>query len=383
MWGHSRHHPASISWHDFKNYETALKFYNEVKPIRGSNPPIRPVGSNRRYKQCSIEMADERLQFKLYDNIVMTYAKDGTVAFNCCGWPSVTTAKFLDAVLPATLGTVYRKNNKVILTVPRPDKSLNYEIPRNGWVYFKADKEWTTLEPLNAPVKYEYVANRKALNAVRRAYSDFINYLKVTAAISDVYSSDELIEYFPQVGARFVSNMLIDIENKANSQWSVNPIWVMRLSIQQMFQTQHTLLPSMRIVMRAKEEDKEDASYNLNNALNLAQSSKPDDWRKLTVLLAASVAASYRVDTSTSTKHDLLATFVGDGYYKTPELRSSVPASTLLKVFDEVLKIAYADVCFVSKEVETGVLPSERNTCYVYTYQYLRDNLTRRQNVRI
>ena len=383
MWRNQGYHSAHINNDNFVSYDTALKFYNSVKPIRGSEPPIRPVGNNRRYKQCSIEMADERLQFKLYDNIVMTYAKDGTVAFNCCGWASVTTAKFLDAVLPAALGTVYRKNNKMVLAMPRADKTLNYEIPMNVWVYFKADKEWTTLEPLNAPVKYEYVANRKALNAVRRAYSGFINYLKITSAMSDVYSSDELIEYFPQVGARFVSNMLTDIENKANSQWSTNPMWNMRLSIQQMFQTQHTLLPSMGIVMRAKEEDKEDASYNLNNALNLAQSSKPDDWRKLTLLLVASVAANFRVDASTSTKHDLLATFVGDGYHKTPELRSNVPASTLLAVFDDVLKIAYADICFVSKEVETGVLPSERNTCYVYTYQYLRDNLTRRQNVHV
>lgn len=380
------YHPANISCLNFKDYETARKFHDSVKPIRGSNPPLRPVGSNRRYKHCAIEMEGEVILFKLYGNICMKYYKDGRVMLSSSGWPSYTTARFLDAILP--VGTVYLSRRKLILATPtRTGRDMpQYVIPNTGWLECKADPDWGSITPINAEVTYNYVADRKALNAVRRAYKNFTEYLKVVGSMSEEYTSDEVIDYFPEVARAFVDRILTEREQGSGSwTWPSNTHWHMRGALSNVFSGAQLLTTSNEFWSSG---DQEKASVFLNEMLELAQSDSGGDWRKLTLYLANTGNMYYTSNrhgqpVSYSTKHDLMATFVGKEYLRTPLVTVMSPVKNLLYIFDEILKVAYADICFTAVPNEPGVLPKERNSKYASTYNQIKDKLTRRQNVHI
>jgi hypothetical protein len=69
---------AGIRSYNFNTYEGALAHFNAVKPIRGITPDLKPLGSNRTYKNCKIthDPLTDSVSAKLYDTACVTIYAD-------------------------------------------------------------------------------------------------------------------------------------------------------------------------------------------------------------------------------------------------------------------------------------------------------------------
>ena len=75
------------SWIDDYSHMVQQAHFKSVKPIRGGDPEIRPIGSKRRYKWCAIDMPDTNtVQAVLYGTPCGEYKRDGTVTLRLNKW---------------------------------------------------------------------------------------------------------------------------------------------------------------------------------------------------------------------------------------------------------------------------------------------------------
>ena len=368
------YHPASIWNGIFESYDTALKHYNSVKPIRGSSPELRPIGRNRRYKYCEIRKGDNCIEAVLYETPVVRIFKDGRIQLTTGNWLTPTTANFMDAVLPVKFGIVSLDRRRMILSQREfINQDWNrYEIPSDDeGLTLQANEDWSTAMPVNAPVHFEYVANRKVLSQIRQRFKPFLDYLKVTTSMSRVFTSDEIIEHFPEVAERFVAEFME--RKRYGYPFHSHSAWLMRSAVT-------SVLPPL-VNRYANPQTRPEI---INEVLSMAASDDPMLWRKLTLrLLLRSGFVHCTEHFNGSARHDLLKTFVGAEYHPTPLLSWMDSPQNLQETFTEVLKIAYADICFTHKEVKQGIIPNKNNKFYIDTHAQLKDNLTSRQYVHI
>lgn len=368
------YHPAGIWNRIFESYDTALEHYKSVKPIRGSSPELRPIGRNRRYKYCEIRKGDNCIEAVLYETPVVRIFKDGRIQLTTGNWLTPTTAKFMDAVLPVKFGIVSLDRRRMILSqreVINQDWN-RYEIPSGEeGLTLQANEDWSTAMPVNAPVHFEYVANRKVLSQIRQRFKPFLDYLKVTTSMSCVFTSDEIIEHFPEVASRFVAEFM---ERKRDGYpFHPHSAWLMRSAVT-------SVVPPL-VNRYANPQTRPEI---INEVLSMAASDDPMLWRKLTLrLFLRSGFVHCTEHFNGSAQHDLLKTFVGAEYHPTPLLSWMDSPQNLQETFIEVLKIAYADVCFTHKEVKQGIIPNKNNKFYIDTHAQFKDNLTSRQYVHI
>lgn len=370
----STYHPAGIWNGIFESYDTALKHYNSVKPIRGSSPELRPIGNNRRYKYCEIRKGDDRIDAVLYETPVVSIFKDGRIQLRTGNWLTPSTAKFMDAVLPAKFGVIYISKQRMILSQREfINQDWNrYEVPSDDeGLILQANEDWSNATPVNAPVHFEYVANRKVLNQIRQRFKPFLDYLKVTTSMSCVFTSDEIIEHFPEVAKRFVVEYME--RRRYEYPYHSNSAWLMRSAVT-------SVVPPL-VNRYAKPQVRPEI---INEVLSMAASDDPMLWRKLTLrLLLRSGFVHCTEHFHGSTQYDLLKTFVGAEYHPTPLLSWMDSPHGLQEAFTDILKIAYADICFIHKEVKQGIIPNKNNKFYIDIHMQLKDNLTARQYVRI
>ena len=368
------YHPAGIWNGIFESYDTALKHYNSVKPIRGSSPELRPIGRNRRYKYCEIRKGDNCIEAVLYETPVVRIFKDGRIQLTTGNWLTPSTANFMDAVLPVKFGIVSLDRRRMILSQREfINQDWNrYEIPSGDeGLTLQANEDWSTAMPVNAPVHFEYVANRKVLSQIRQRFKPFLDYLKVTTSMSCVFTSDEIIEHFPEVASRFVAEFME--RKKYGYPFHAHSAWLMRSAVT-------SVVPPL-VNRYANPQTRPEI---INEVLSMAASDDPMLWRKLTLrLLLRSGFVDCTEHFNGSARHDLLKTFVGADYHFTPLLSWMDSPQNLQETFTEVLKIAYADICFTHKEVKQGIIPNKNNKFYIDTHAQLKDNLTSRQYVHI
>lgn len=370
----SNYHPAGIWNGIFESYDTALEHYKSVKPIRGSSPELRPIGRNRRYKYCEIRKGDDRIDAVLYGTPVVSIFKDGRIQLRTGNWLTPSTARFMDAVLPAKFGIVTLDRRRMILSQREfinQDWS-RYEVPPSDeGLTLQANKDWSNATPVNAPVHFEYVANRKVLSQIRQRFKPFLDYLKVTTSMSCVFTSDEIIEHFPEVARRFVAEY---IERRRYAYpYHAHGAWLLR-----------GVIGSVVPPLVNRWQNPSTTAENINEVIRMAASDDPMLWRKLTLrLLLRSGFVHCTEHFNGSAQHDLLKTFVGAEYHPTPLLSWIDSPQNLQETFTEVLKIAYADICFTHREVKQGIIPNKNNKFYIDTHAQVKDNLTSRQYVHI
>jgi hypothetical protein len=248
----------------------------------------------------------------------------------------------------------------------------SYEIPSdNEGLILQASEDWSNATPVNAPVHFEYVANRKVLNQIRQRFKPFLDYLKVTTSMSRVFTSDEIIEHFPEVAERFVDEYME--RRRYAYPYHAHGAWLMRSAVT-------SVIPPL-VDRYAKPQAKPEI---INEVLSMAASDDPMLWRKLTIRLLLRSGFVYCTEHfNSSSQFDLLRTFVGAEYHPTPLLSWMDSPHGLQETFTDILKIAYADICFIHKEVKQGIIPNKNNKFYIDIHTQLKDNLTSRQYVHI
>ena len=155
-------------------YAYAKYLHDTTKPLRGRSPEIRPLGARRDVDTYSVRMSGENVEFVLYKTPVVTYLPNGDVVIKTDGWSSVSTHQFIQQVLGVKC---YGSRRSTVMEVRSADGDVHkYIIPKDkGITMIHAGGNWRITQ---FNTIYEYRLNRKAANAVRKKYADFLRYIK-------------------------------------------------------------------------------------------------------------------------------------------------------------------------------------------------------------
>ena len=380
------YHSCGVSCHDFKTFDTAESHFKSVKPIRGSDPEIRPIGRNRRYKWCAIDMPDTNtVQAILYGTPCVEYKRDGTVTLRLDRWVTYSTASFMDAVLPPHFGTVTLNKGRIVLTTPDGDK---YEVPRGPDGLTFNSNNWVRLTHEDNQDRYEFVADRKMIKMFRENYRPFIDYLKVCGSMNNRYTSDDLIDLFPEVLETVQKFWDADAEECAS--WSSEHNGYTRYpsmssivysAFTRHFHSKAPLVQRNHGVEPWYRMGKKEIAENMLDCLAMASSGDGEQFQKLMFLLAANadVGSGYSHNPS---KYVNSINYRGVDNHGRLGVRSwRVEAKTLIDNFEDMLKTVYADLCYKKQLLKGGKLANDNSKKYIAAFEALKDNLTRRQNV--
>lgn len=155
-------------------YAEAIRLHDNTKPIRGRSPEERPLGARRDVDTYWMRMRGEDVEFVLYKTPVITYRPNGDVVVKTDGWNSVSTHQFISQVLLVhcygsrsnTIMELRGSTDDVSKVVVPKDKSVVLTFEHGNW------------RITGYHTMHEYRMNRKAANAVRKKYADFLNYAK-------------------------------------------------------------------------------------------------------------------------------------------------------------------------------------------------------------
>ena len=152
------------------DYATALKLHDNIKPLRGRSPEIKPLGNRRDADTYHIRKDGDAIELVLYKTPVITFMPDGEVVLFVDSYNTVSTHQFLSHVLGISASGVRRTT---VLTI-------------NNSKYTLADKDKLRLrrdvsgnwQVLNAMQQWAWRLDRKAVTNVRSKYAEFYKYLK-------------------------------------------------------------------------------------------------------------------------------------------------------------------------------------------------------------
>ena len=175
-----------------RNYAEALKHYESIKPIRGSNNlrPICDTPNGRRKKHMEIRTTQvngmNAVVCRLYDTDVVTYLESDEVWFKTGGWSTNTTHDFADKLLAGwgNYITVFTKNGRTELHC----NGEGVAVDRGDTIKLKWD-DTSTYSPgwkfVDKPQQYEYRVNRKAMNKRMREMESFITFTSGLLKVMD------------------------------------------------------------------------------------------------------------------------------------------------------------------------------------------------------
>lgn len=197
-WGYGIQNTAEIP--ALNNFDEVKKHHDSVAPIRGRIKETKPLGKRRNYchmtivrNRRSVISDDEPLgkfmdtySYRLYQTDCVEWFPDGKITVKHQGWNSPTTMQFMTYSL-AKLGRIDSVRGKW------------YFVNKQG-KNFLMDKGITLVKEGDAYVaesvvmENRYKANRKALNALRKKYKNFIDYGKTALSIDPNITRLEVAE---------------------------------------------------------------------------------------------------------------------------------------------------------------------------------------------
>jgi hypothetical protein len=171
-----------------RDYEAAAKWEALVIPVRGTNPPVKPLGP-RRKKHMSIRREGDDIIVRLYHTDIITYKPTGEIVLDHGNYHTQSTATLLYAVLPYGIRTHLFKgriwmwgdyveegenNNSVTRTG-------HYRLPRRAVITF--DPVTHNYRIHNPEPVYTHRVDRKNKNLVMKEYAGFLAYVKAITAL--------------------------------------------------------------------------------------------------------------------------------------------------------------------------------------------------------
>ena len=394
----------------FADYDTARKHFETVKPIRGRSPELKPLGSNRAYTQCQIEIDELTwgVSATLYSTQCVTIYPDKTIKLHRDSWLTPSTANFIDAVLPTKFGTVSLRKRRLIY---KNASGQEYVIPQSG-LMLQASDDWSTadikIDVNNEPKLYEYKADRKVLNAIRKTIKPLLDTVNVMSAMSSNYTIQEVAQYFPDVINDYVAQvnehkrkMKLKEEGDEEHQ-NYYGYFYGTYTIRNLVASKAGL-PAIRHLSEMGEYYKKNrevqgnlyrnrkmdtdnvVSYlsTIDKVFRVSEPNKPIDAESIRKLMLSIVLNDSNY--ASENRHDpevTVSTMFGD--VPIGNLMWSASNTTIENYIIDVIKYVYADLIFKQVEVPYGTLPSVANDKYVFCNKYLveqEDILTRRQVV--
>jgi len=209
MYGHHRN--SGIT--HMNDYATALKRWEDTKPIRGRAVDTRPLGHRRNDHYLINKLPDGGVECILYKTPVVTFYENGEVVIKHDGWNSVSTCNFIGEVLHIHS---FIFNYKTLVGF----NHKNYVVPDSG-LTIKRNDNWV-YEPVNPVPVMGHAINRKGANNVRARYKPFRAYLSSMCRLkagSD-YPQSEMYRVFGKVEGRYPEpKMPADLSHEERNGW--------------------------------------------------------------------------------------------------------------------------------------------------------------------
>jgi len=204
-----------------RSYGQALKHYESIKPIRGSNNlrPICATTNGRRKKHMQIIKRDDAIACRLYDTDVLTFHKNGVVEYYSGGYISNTTHAFASSIFNHVFFSTKKEVTEVTIGYRK-----TYHIDSNET--FKMKREGDTWVAIDPPKNFEYYLKRKEYNAHRKPLKEFEQHCIRMAKLcdakekqSDRYSVWEGFINSPNERGWFQRERYKELTNKDTESW--------------------------------------------------------------------------------------------------------------------------------------------------------------------
>lgn len=178
MWG--RHNQGEYPM--LRSYTDAANREASIKPIRGRAHECKPLGPRRKYYVNIRKDTSGNIIVRMWNTDIITYCPDGEVLV--CGYTSQTTHQVLRTILG--VGVYSHRNESYINCYFDPEYTKQRGTDTNNVIYGALplpsgelshfefiDNRLVNMRP-TFPEKQRI--NRKAANAARKPYEDFIKY---------------------------------------------------------------------------------------------------------------------------------------------------------------------------------------------------------------
>lgn len=209
MYGHMRNSGISL----INDYATALKRWEDTKPIRGRTIDTRPLGHRRNDHYLINFYPEGAVECILYKTPVVTFYENGDVIIRHDGYNSVSTCNFIGEVL-GIHSSIF--NYKTMVGFNGKD----YIVPIEG-LTIRRNESWV-YEPMNPAPVVGHALDRKGTNNVRVRYHPFYSYLSSMCRLkagSD-YPQTEMYRVFGKTNDKYPRpNMPADLSHDERNGW--------------------------------------------------------------------------------------------------------------------------------------------------------------------
>lgn len=184
-----------------RSYAEALKHFNEVPPIRGSEDAVKPIGK-RRYHMCaSIERHGDDVHLVFERRAVVIWRPDNTFTLNAPHDYHAHQADKLVGWLPR--GFYFTWDSKRLFVCSQD--GIKVSLPRNGSLEFVPDDTRSVrYRCVDNTVPVEYKARRMMANKLmRQHFTPFLAWAQVVLRDTNVTPATEL----QKVHNRFLNDL--------------------------------------------------------------------------------------------------------------------------------------------------------------------------------
>lgn len=174
------------------NYNSALRAYNNVKPIRGTDGIERPFDDRQAKHKMFRKLADGSIAYRLYRTDVVTYHPNGDVTLRL--YDSQSTAACMRCIMPINTDVTLHRGRMFVALRCAQGYALN------DWKYYRGSvvklTRMTALDNPVLPVQYKLAnpddverhttrrVDRVKSAEVRKQIEPFMSWLRTIQALS-------------------------------------------------------------------------------------------------------------------------------------------------------------------------------------------------------
>lgn len=166
-----------------KHYSFAewKKWHDDITPVRGRSPEIRPLGARRDADKFSIRMdSDDCVALVLYQTPVVKWYSDERVEVNCGQWTSEFTCRFVEYLMPGI--RAFHKNREMVIEYRKDGVVMKHIVEQNETAVFDFVSGRMVMRG-EIPQRYSLVLNRKRANIVRARYKGLTDYFTALSSL--------------------------------------------------------------------------------------------------------------------------------------------------------------------------------------------------------
>jgi hypothetical protein len=341
----------------------AKKWHDQIKPLRGSEPPLKPL-AKRRDKHMQIrENAQGDIECLLYETPVITFKQDDSVVVTPGKWVSSYTSAFIEGLLPGVSSS--RTRGMLVLHLNRSGEK--YPLRKDMTLTMRrvtgsVGSKW---EVQQAEGVGAWSPNRTKANSVRSRYKEMLNYHKGTVLML-TQQREKNDEDNPFEAGKIVvlqKQMLADslgVRSDTEREWRNGqpPVEVTSTYVDtQMFRKVMHKPTWVGYAHGGNNEDERRTKWRefRDDVLALMRSDQPEDTKyanftKASMGLLAMAGGADRVELRISGP-------VGTWPRRNPEMLE-VSYSAALSAVNDFLMLAYAEEIMEFKKMPVGRVPT-------------------------